>query len=238
MGITFVHDVFAIHDIFARPGGRVGGRAATVTSRARPGKPCVPGSTQHEVMRCRPGTVPAAVPDQRRTTRALKSTDMLVAGARARVAPHPGHRPRSGGRALEQLDRHAFGRTDEADANARPHGGRLLGELNALGLEVGGDRVDAGDREAEVVEPAIGRGRRWIDAVAGLHRCDEDVGAAELQVDARRPLLHGADHLGAEHAFVPLRGPLRIGGAQVDMVPGEFGHRWILLVLVEIRRAD
>ena len=69
--------------------------------------------------------------------------------------------------AVEQLDRHAFRRADEADAHARTDGGRLLGELDALGLEVGGDGIDATDREPEVIEPLIRRHRRGIDGVAG-----------------------------------------------------------------------
>ena len=96
--------------------------------------------------------------------------------------------------------------------------------FDALGLQLGGDRVDAGDRQPEMVEALVRRRRRRVDAVAGLDRGDEDVGAADLQVDARRALLHGADHFGAQHLLEPLRGRLRIGAAQMDVVPGEFGH--------------
>jgi catechol 2,3-dioxygenase-like lactoylglutathione lyase family enzyme len=63
-----------------------------------------------------------------------------------------------------------------------------------------------------------------IDAIAGRDRRDEDIGPAELEVDARLALLHGADHLGTELAFVPLGGRFRIGGSQMDVIPGEFGH--------------
>src|SRR5262245_23548423 len=74
-----------------------------------------------------------------------------------------------------------------------------------------------------------------IEALMGMARAgaglgvladveDEDVGAAELQVDARLALLHGADHLGAEHALVEAGRRFRVAGEQVDMVEGEFGH--------------
>src|SRR5436853_201347 len=36
-------------------------------------------------------------------------------------------------RAVEQFDRHALRPADETDARARPHRGRLAGELDALG---------------------------------------------------------------------------------------------------------
>src|ERR1700745_4240562 len=130
----------------------------------------------------------------------------------------------SGGVAIEQLDRHPLRRAQEGDAHARPHRGRLPGELAALGLELRDHGVDAGDRESEVIEALVGRDRRRIDAIAGRDRRDEDVGAAELEVDARLALLHAADHLGAEHAFVPLGGPFRVGGAQMDVIPGVLGH--------------
>src|ERR1700675_3815422 len=126
--------------------------------------------------------------------------------------------------AVEQLDRHAFRRADEADAHAGPHRGRLAGKLDALGLEVGGDGVDAAHRKPEMIEAAIRCRRRRVDAVAGFDRGDEDVGAAEFQVDARLALLHGADHLGAELLLEPLRHRLGIGGAEVDVIPGVFSH--------------
>src|SRR4051794_16158619 len=75
-----------------------------------------------------------------------------------------------------------------------------------------------------MVEALIGRGGRGIDAVAGCDRRDEDVGAAELEVDARLALLHAADDLSAEHALEPLRGRLRIRAAQVDVIPGVGRH--------------
>src|SRR5262245_7987344 len=75
-----------------------------------------------------------------------------------------------------------------------------------------------------MVEALIGRHRRGIDAVGGRDRRDEDVGAAELEVDARLALLHAADDLGAEHALEPLRGRLRIRAAQVDVIPGICRH--------------
>src|SRR5215510_840323 len=75
-----------------------------------------------------------------------------------------------------------------------------------------------------MVEALIGRGGRGIDAVASRDRGDEDVGAAELEVDARLALLHAADDLGAEDALEPLRGRLRIRAAQMDVVPGVCRH--------------
>src|SRR6185312_1962035 len=126
--------------------------------------------------------------------------------------------------AIEQLDRHALRCADEADAYARAHRGWLLGELDTLGFELRGDRVDAAHGESEMIEPAIGNCRCPVGAVALRHRRNEDAGAAELEVDARLALLHGADHFGAEHFFEPLRYALRIGGAQVNVVPGDFGH--------------
>src|SRR5215467_3712188 len=131
----------------------------------------------------------------------------------------PSHRP-----ALQQFDRDPLRAADEAHPHARAHRGRLLGELDALAFEFGGDRVDAGNRQPEMVEALIGRGRRRVDAVAGLDRRDEDVGAAELEIDARLALLHAADDLGAEHALEPLRGCLWVRAAQVDVIPGVGWH--------------
>src|SRR6202140_2513430 len=126
--------------------------------------------------------------------------------------------------AVEQFDRHAFRRADEADAHPGPHRGRLAGEFDTLGLEVGGDGVDAAHRKPEMIETAIRRRRRRVDAVAGFDRRDEDIGAAEFHVDARLALLHGADHLGAELLLEPLRHRLGIGGAQVDVIPRVIRH--------------
>ena len=47
--------------------------------------------------------------------------------------------------------------TDEADAHAEPDGGWLTRELDALGLDLGGDRVDVIHRQSEVVEALIGQ---------------------------------------------------------------------------------
>src|ERR1700692_1830281 len=68
---------------------------------------------------------------------------------------------------VEQLDRHALRGADEADAHARPNRRRLAGELDALGLEIGGDRIDAAHGKPEMIETAVGRGRGSVDAVAG-----------------------------------------------------------------------
>src|SRR5262249_6749290 len=80
--------------------------------------------------------------------------------------------------ALQELNRYPLRPTDEAHAHARPHRGRLLGEYDALGPELGRHRVDTAHGESEMVEALIRRGRRWIDAVVGRDRRDEDVGAA------------------------------------------------------------
>ena len=45
-----------------------------------------------------------------------------------------------------------------------------LGELDALGLDLGSDRVDVLYRQPEMVEPLIGRHGRRVDAVACGHR--------------------------------------------------------------------
>src|SRR5262249_1007656 len=73
-----------------------------------------------------------------------------------------------------------------------------------------------------MIEALIGRGRRRVHLRRGLR--DENIGAAELEVDARLALLHRAQHFGAEHALVPLRRLLRIGAAQMHVVIGERGH--------------
>src|SRR6185437_4031962 len=86
--------------------------------------------------------------------------------------------------ALEQFDRNALRPADEADAYPRPDRGRLLGELDALGLDLGGYRVDVLHCQPEMIQPLIGRHRRGMDAVAGGDRRDEHIGAAELHVDA------------------------------------------------------
>src|SRR5215471_10125722 len=120
---------------------------------------------------------------------------------------------RSGDVAIEQLDRYPLRRAQEGNADAWTHRRRLPGELDALGLELGDDGVDAADREAEMIEALVRRDRGQIDAVAGRHWRDENVGATELEVDARLALLHGANHLGAEHALVPLGRRFGVGGA-------------------------
>src|SRR5437660_12252958 len=85
--------------------------------------------------------------------------------------------------ALEQLDRNALRSADEADAHAGPDGGRLLRELDALGLDPGGDRVDVFDGQAEMVETLIGRHRRGVKASpAGKGRKDT-MAAPRLAVD-------------------------------------------------------
>src|SRR6476646_9503639 len=117
--------------------------------------------------------------------------------------------------ALEQLDRDALRAADEADPDSRPNGRRLLRELDALGLDLGGHRVDVFYRQPEMIEPLIGRLRRRVNAVAGRNRRDEHVGAAELDVD---PPGATDDHA-AEDIFKPGRRRLWIRTAQMDLIP-------------------
>src|SRR5258708_13342445 len=89
--------------------------------------------------------------------------------------------------ALEQLDRDALRAADEADADSRPNGRRLLRELHALGLDLRGHRIYVFYCQPEMIEPLVGRLRRRVDAVAGRDRCDEHVGAADLHLAPPRP---------------------------------------------------
>src|SRR5205085_11117707 len=73
-----------------------------------------------------------------------------------------------------------------------------------------------------MVEPLIGRSGCRVHACVRLR--DEDVGAAELEVDARLALLRGSQDLRPEHALVIARRRLRVGAAQMDVVVGEFRH--------------
>src|SRR5581483_162537 len=122
--------------------------------------------------------------------------------------------------ALEQFDRDALRPADEADAHPRADSGRLARELDTLGPDFGGDRVDVLHGQAEMVEPLIGSGRRRVDTVTRRDRGDENVGAAELDVDPVRP----ADDDPAEDVLQPGRGRLRIGAAQMDVIPGDDRH--------------
>src|SRR3954469_15057615 len=85
--------------------------------------------------------------------------------------------------ALQELDGNSLWSADEADAHAGPDRGRRLGELDALGLDLGGDGVDVLHRQSEMIEALIGRHRRRVDAIAGPDRSNEHIGAAELDVD-------------------------------------------------------
>jgi hypothetical protein len=75
--------------------------------------------------------------------------------------------PPSSGLALEQFDRNAFRRAQEGNAHTRPHRRRPPGELDALRFEFGDQRIDAVDREPEMIEPLVRRERGRVDAVAG-----------------------------------------------------------------------
>jgi len=97
-------------------------------------------------------------------------------------------------------------------------------EIDALGLQIGDDGVEVLHEQAEMIEALIRRHRGGIDAVAGLDLGDEDLAAAELQIDARLALLRRAEHFGAEHALEPLGGAFRIGRPQMDVVEGDVGH--------------
>src|SRR6185437_10636079 len=100
----------------------------------------------------------------------------------------------------------------------------LLGKLDALRLQIGGDCVYAAYRQAEMIKPLIGRHRRRIDAVAGFDFRNENLCPAQLEIDARLALLRRADHFGAEHALEPLRGRFRIRAAQVNVIPRVIRH--------------
>ncbi|GCC47191.1 hypothetical protein chiPu_0031386, partial [Chiloscyllium punctatum] len=133
--------------------------------------------------------------------------------------------------ALEQFDRDALRAADEADPYAGADRGRLLGELDALGLDLGRDRVDVLHRQPEMIEPLIGRHRRGIDAVALRHLRNENPGAAELDVDAAG----AADDLAAENVAQPGRCGFGIGTAQMDVVPrDDDGHCDLLVVLAPL----
>src|SRR5258706_2853634 len=58
--------------------------------------------------------------------------------------------------ALEQLDRDTLRAADEADADSRPNGRRLLRELHALGLDLRGHRIDVFYCQPEMIEPLVG----------------------------------------------------------------------------------
>ncbi|MEY9286412.1 hypothetical protein ABIA03_007604 [Bradyrhizobium yuanmingense] len=126
--------------------------------------------------------------------------------------------------ALEQLDRDAFGPADEADAYAGTNGRRLARERDTLGLDFGGDRVDVFHRQAEMVE-ALMRVRRWrADGAVALEWRDEDPGSAEVHVDSSRR----AHDLATKDVLQPGRGGLRIGAAQMDVIPSDGERHFII----------
>src|SRR5205085_9327959 len=96
--------------------------------------------------------------------------------------------------------------------------------FDALGLDLGGDRVDVLYRQSDMVEPLIGRHRRRVDAITRFDRCDEHLGATELDVDAPGP----ANDLATQDIPQPGGGRFWIGTAQMDVVPGDDGHRDLL----------
>src|ERR1700722_3842299 len=135
--------------------------------------------------------------------------------------------------AFQEFNGEALRPANKANAHARPAGGRLLGEFDALGLDLGGHRVDVLYRQSEMFEPLVRRYWRRMDAVTRIYRCDEHIGAAELDVDTPG----AADDLAAENIFEPGSHCLRIGTAQMNMVPGHCRHRWCLHLAVRRRRS-
>src|SRR5438105_1782225 len=103
-----------------------------------------------------------ALPAGRRVRRPYKRRCVQRMWGTARLGPD-----RSDSVAVQELDRDPFRRTQEGDAHSRPHGRRLARELGSLGLELGNDRIDAADRETEMIEALIGCGGWRIDAIAG-----------------------------------------------------------------------
>src|ERR1700742_5311662 len=118
---------------------------------------------------------------------------------------------------LEQFDRDALRPPDEANPDPWPYCRGILGEFHALGLDLGGYRVDVLYRQPEMIEALVGRHRRGINTVAGRHGGDEHVGTAQLDVDSAGT----ADDLPTQDVAEPGGHCLRIGTAQVDMVPGD-----------------
>src|SRR5262249_22754981 len=113
---------------------------------------------------------------------------------------------------------------DERDTDARPWRLGAAGELGALRLEVGAHLVDLLHGQPEMVEPLVRVLGQRLGPRVLAHIQDEDVRAAELQVDARLALLRGAVYLRAEHALVECSRRLRIGREQMDMVEGVAWH--------------
>src|SRR6185437_9320467 len=122
--------------------------------------------------------------------------------------------------ALEQLDRDALRPADEADADAGPDRRWLHGEFDAFCLDLGGHRVDILYGQAEMVEPLIRRDGRGVDAIAGRHRGNEHIGAAKLDVDPPGT----ANDNAAQDIFEPGGRRLRVGTAQVDVIPSDYRH--------------
>src|SRR5262245_59248963 len=97
----------------------------------------------------------------------------------------PGSRGSCNRRTLQQLDRDAFGSGEEGDARSGPDRHRFTREDRALGFEVGADGVDVFDLQPEMIEALVGMRRPCAGLRIAADVKDEDVGAAEFQVDAR-----------------------------------------------------
>ena len=70
-----------------------------------------------------------------------------------------------------------------------------------------------------MIEATVGRGRGGVDAVARRHRSDKDIGAPDLQVDARLAVLHGAQNLGAQRFLFSLARATPSEGAKTAAEP-------------------
>src|SRR6202140_4246196 len=79
-----------------------------------------------------------------------------------------------------------------------------------------------------MIESLIRRDRRGVAARPRRDRRDEHIGAAEVYVDPAG----AADDGAAENILKPGRGRLRVGAAQVDVIPGDDRHcrfsRWLV----------
>src|SRR5262245_48962001 len=148
------------------------------------------------------------------------------AGRCSRAAARLRHR-----RSLQQLDGDALGSAEKGDARSRANGLRTAGKGGALGLEFGAGCIDVGHLQSEVIETLVGMAgtRHGPGVLADVQ--DEDIGAAEFEVDARLALRQAADHFGPEHALVEGGRRFGVAAEEVDVVEGELGHRASLMRL-------
>ena len=117
--------------------------------------------------------------------------------------------------ALQQLDRVPCGRGWQM----RTPGRMVVGSrVNSTPWPDLAATASCPTRQADVIETLIGRHRRRV--VVGLGRRDEDIGAAELDVDPPGP----ADDFAAQDIVQPGRGGFGVRTAQMDVVPGYGRH--------------